>query len=71
MILIPVHLEDHWCLATIDLKNQKAQYYDSEVADNDEWMYDLLQYLEDEHLDKKKTTFNTSNYEVLNVKDIL
>ena len=29
LILVPVHLGMHWCLATIDLKRKAVFYYDS------------------------------------------
>lgn len=70
LMLIPVHLGMHWCLATVDLKKKAVYYYDSMGGDNHKCLQALLKYLEDEHMDKKKATLDTSNYEALVVKDI-
>ncbi|XP_023228721.1 sentrin-specific protease 1-like [Centruroides sculpturatus] len=36
MLLIPVHMGMHWCLAVIDFRHKKIQYYDSMGGQNDE-----------------------------------
>ena len=51
LILIPVHLGMHWCLATIDLKRKGVFYYDSMGGDNTECLDALLQYLQVSYLD--------------------
>ena len=70
LIVIPVHLGMHWCLATIDLKKKGVYYYDSMGGNNTQCLAALLKYLEDEHLDKKKSSFDTSDFEAQIVKDI-
>ncbi|CAH2004404.1 unnamed protein product [Acanthoscelides obtectus] len=70
MICIPIHLGMHWCMAIIDFRDQSIRYYDSMGGSNDRCLRALKQYLEAEHLDKKKTPFDTSDFTLENVKDI-
>ena len=60
----------HWCLAVINLKKKGVYFYDSMGSDKTEILKVLLNYLESEHMDKKKTPFDTSSFEMKNVKDI-
>lgn len=34
LILLPIHLGMHWCLATIDFNNKQIGYYDSLKGNN-------------------------------------
>ncbi|KAK8752270.1 hypothetical protein OTU49_017496 [Cherax quadricarinatus] len=70
ILLVPIHLGMHWCLATIDFRVKAIRYYDSMLGDNDACLESLLKYLEDEHQDKKKTSYDTSGWTLENVKDI-
>jgi len=70
LIVVPVHLGMHWCLATIDLAKKAVFYYDSMGGNNSQCLSALLKYLEDEHMDKKKTPFDTSGFQAQIVKDI-
>ena len=78
IILVPVHLDVHWCLVVIHLKKKGVYFYDSYKPEEPESMgVDktgilklLLKYLEDEHQDKKKSPFDTSDFTMENVKDI-
>ncbi|XP_045614294.2 LOW QUALITY PROTEIN: sentrin-specific protease 1 [Procambarus clarkii] len=70
IVLVPIHLGMHWCLATIDFRVKAIRYYDSMLGDNNKCLEALLKYLEDEHLDKKKTSYDTSDWTLENVKDI-
>ena len=67
---VPVHLDVHWCLAVINLKEKSVKFYDSMGSDKPEILKVLLGYIEQEHMDKKKTPFDTSDFELENVKDI-
>ena len=69
-IFIPVHLDVHWCLSVIDLKKKGVYFYDSMGSDKDDILKVLLKYLEQEHMDKKKAPFDTSDFTRENVKDI-
>ena len=69
-ILVPVHLDVHWCLAVIDLKKKGVYFYDSMGSDKTDILKKLLEYLKQEHMDKKKSEFDTSGFKLQNVKDI-
>ena len=34
ILLIPIHLDVHWCMATVDFKKRSINYYDSMLGDN-------------------------------------
>jgi hypothetical protein len=70
VIIVPVHLDVHWCLAVINLKKKGVYFYDSMGSDKPSILKLLLHYLEQESLDKKKAPFDTSGFEMENVKDI-
>uniref|UniRef100_A0A1B6D8K8 Ubiquitin-like protease family profile domain-containing protein n=1 Tax=Clastoptera arizonana TaxID=38151 RepID=A0A1B6D8K8_9HEMI len=70
MILVPIHLGMHWCLAVIFFKDKCIKYYDSMGGNNNKCLKLLLKYLEDESLDKKKLPYDTSDWKLENVKDI-
>lgn len=70
IIAIPVHLRMHWCMAIIDFRKKRITYYDSMGSINMECLKALLSYLEDEHLDKKKTEFDVSDWRLTNARDI-
>ncbi|XP_040571820.1 uncharacterized protein [Lepeophtheirus salmonis] len=70
IILVPVHLGVHWCLATIDFRKPGVFYYDSMGGNNSACLDALTKYLEDEHLDKKNSGFDTSEFKNLIVKDM-
>lgn len=53
IILVPVHLGAHWCLAVIDFRKKLILYYDSKGSPNFQCMNVLKQYLIDEHIEKK------------------
>jgi len=70
LLIIPVHLGMHWCLATVDFRDSTIRYYDSMLGDNDRCLQALLEYLNLEHQDKKKSPYNTDGWSMENVKDI-
>uniref|UniRef100_A0AC34GPW7 Ubiquitin-like protease family profile domain-containing protein n=1 Tax=Panagrolaimus sp. ES5 TaxID=591445 RepID=A0AC34GPW7_9BILA len=39
--IVPVHLTHHWCMAIVDLQNQKIEYYDSMLGNNRQ-VFDIL-----------------------------
>ena len=53
IILVPVHLGMHWCLATIDMQRKAIVYYDSMGGRNKACLQALAEYVRDEHLAKK------------------
>lgn len=70
LIIVPVHLGVHWCLAAIDFRNKTLKYYDSMGSPNNKCLQSLMKYLRDESLDKRKTAFDTSGWKTENVQKI-
>ena len=56
MLLFPINVGGaHWILAVIDMTKKEIQGYDSMHGSCSLYLDSLLQYLKDEHLQKKKT----------------
>jgi len=70
LLLVPVHLGVHWCLATVNTKEKAIRYYDSMLGDNREALQALRDYLAEEHRDKKKAPLDMSEWRAECVKDI-
>jgi len=70
IIIIPVHLQMHWCLAIIDFERKEIRYYDSMGGNNQKCLNALRTYLEEEHKDKKKSSFDFDGWNFECVKDI-
>ena len=72
MVLIPVHLGNHWCMGVINFKKRRFEYYDSLRGNNKEFFQAMRDYLEKESMDKKKKSFDFSdwNSDVINDKDL-
>lgn len=61
LIMIPVHVNEvHWCMAVIDFRNNKIQYYDPMRKENPNILDKLEEYLREESLDKRQVLFDTS-----------
>lgn len=70
LLFIPINQSYHWILGVIDLKNKTVSVYDSLGGNHDHTLTLFLRYLEQEHLDKKKTPFDTSDWQKRTPKDI-
>ncbi|XP_044750575.1 sentrin-specific protease-like isoform X2 [Coccinella septempunctata] len=70
IICIPIHLGVHWCMSIIDFRNKSIKYYDSMGSSNQKCLNALRKYLESEHMDKKKTAYDTSEFTAECVRDI-
>ncbi|XP_077295563.1 uncharacterized protein LOC143917836 [Arctopsyche grandis] len=70
MMLVPVHLDVHWCMSIVNFKDKTIKYYDSMGGKNKECCSALLQYLVDERMDKLKEKFDTSGWQLECVKEI-
>ncbi|EFO98019.1 CRE-ULP-1 protein [Caenorhabditis remanei] len=70
IILIPVHLGVHWCLAIIDMKEKKIQFYDSLYAGNTVVLPALKNYVASESMDKKKVPFDFAGWTIEQMEDI-
>ena len=53
IILVPIHLEMHWCVAIVDFRSPGVFYYDSMSGHNMPALTAILNYLKEEHLKKK------------------
>ncbi|XP_060518613.1 uncharacterized protein LOC132697273 [Cylas formicarius] len=70
LVCFPIHLGMHWCMAIVDFRSRTISYYDSMGSSNDRCLQALRNYLEAEHLDKKKCEFDTTNFTLINREDI-
>ncbi|XP_011502407.1 PREDICTED: sentrin-specific protease 1-like [Ceratosolen solmsi marchali] len=70
LIVVPIHLGVHWCLAIIDFRNKSIRYYDSMGSPNYKCLQILKQYLYEESIDKKKKTFDFLDWNFECIKDI-
>ncbi|XP_011299611.1 sentrin-specific protease isoform X2 [Fopius arisanus] len=70
IIVVPVHLQMHWCMSIIDFRDSSIRYYDSMGGENHKCLRALRKYLENESLDKKKKSFDTSEWTVECMSDI-
>lgn len=70
ILLIPINQAYHWVLGVIDIKNKTVSVYDSLHGNHDHTLSLFLKYLEQEHLDKKKAPYDTSDWKKQTPKDI-
>ena len=62
LVLVPVHLGTHWCMAAIDFSRKTIEYYDSLGGSGANAIRVLRRYLHEEHRDKKKEAFDDSGW---------
>ena len=62
LILVPIHTDSHWSLASIDFRVPGVFYYDSLGSSNNSILTALLHYLSEEHKDKRGMKINLSNF---------
>ncbi|VDM51647.1 unnamed protein product [Angiostrongylus costaricensis] len=70
LLLVPIHLEAHWCLAIVDLAMKRIDYYDSLLGRNKKCLDCLKNYLTEEYEDKKKETFGFKGWKFSLRRDI-
>ncbi|XP_077975497.1 sentrin-specific protease 1-like [Styela clava] len=70
IVLYPIHLGVHWCLAVVDFISKQIRYYDSMGGANRECLEILKNYLLCEHKDKKESEINLSDWQLLSMSDI-
>uniref|UniRef100_A0A8C2VY50 SUMO specific peptidase 1 n=2 Tax=Chinchilla lanigera TaxID=34839 RepID=A0A8C2VY50_CHILA len=68
ILLVPIHLGVHWCLAVVDFRKKNITYYDSMGGINNEACRILLQYLKQESVDKKRKEFDTNGWQLFSKK---
>nr|BAI47563.1 sentrin specefic protease 1a [Xenopus laevis] len=62
ILLVPIHLGVHWCLAVVDLRKKSITYFDSMGGLNNDACRILLQYLKQESVDKKGACFDSNGW---------
>ncbi|XP_075992788.1 uncharacterized protein LOC142987718 isoform X2 [Anticarsia gemmatalis] len=70
LMVVPVHLGVHWCMSLIDFRARKVSYLDSMGAKNQQCLDALMQYLRDEHKDKKGAPFDETGWKAECLRDI-
>jgi len=70
IVLIPVHLGMHWCLATIDMQRKAITYYDSMGGNNRGCLKALADYVKEEHLAKKGVPIDMTKWTQVIAKEI-
>jgi len=69
-IIIPVHEGVHWTVALVDLVSKTIKYYDSLNMENSGCTTSLLRWIKDEWEDKKKSSYDTSDWKTEFVKNV-
>ncbi|KAK5888529.1 hypothetical protein CesoFtcFv8_014615 [Champsocephalus esox] len=59
LLLVPIHLEVHWCLVTADIANKKICLYDSQGNALQKVARNILKYLMVEARERKQTDFES------------
>ena len=62
--MVPVNIGNHWCLSIVDFRSRVIKYLDSRGMPNQECLDALLQYLTDEHRDKKRAVFDANGWKM-------
>ncbi|XP_071630578.1 uncharacterized protein [Temnothorax longispinosus] len=70
LMVVPVHLDIHWCMSIVDFRNKTIVYYDSMGSNNPKCLAALKQYLQDESLDKKKQPYNMNDWKLKPARNI-
>eukprot|EP00058_Branchiostoma_floridae_P025288 XP_002610778.1 hypothetical protein BRAFLDRAFT_126316 [Branchiostoma floridae] len=70
LVLVPIHLEVHWCMAVIDIRRKCIKYYDSMGGPNDDGINALWKYLEVEHERKTGKKLDLSKWTSLYPENI-
>lgn len=62
-LIMPIHMNNnHWCLAAINFKEKRVEYYDSMGGKNTSCVNNLKSYLQDEHKSKKGSEIDLSEW---------
>ncbi|XP_052845233.1 sentrin-specific protease [Drosophila gunungcola] len=71
IIPVPVHSNGvHWCMAIIHMRDKTILYYDSIGGGNQKVLDALEAYLQQESLDKRKLSFDTSGFRIGNALNV-
>lgn len=62
-LIVPINIGNiHWCLAVVNLKARRFEYYDSLGHSNDECLPRLRRWLQDESQDKHQQTYSLAGW---------
>ena len=81
IVFFPIHLSkfkfnakaknNHWALAVVNLEKRNVSFYDSLYStDRTEYMLKIVDYLEQEYMEKKGHPLDTSTFTLEHMKDI-
>lgn len=68
-IFAPIHLNSHWSLICVNFDEKSIKYYDSLKRTNFTCLNTILNYLIEEHKDKKNEEFDFDGWCLANVRD--
>lgn len=63
-MLIPLHLGNHWCVVCVDFVEKSIKYYDSLHGSNKGCLNTILNYLKEEHKNKKNVELDCSEWKL-------
>jgi sentrin-specific protease 1 len=65
LVILPVHMNNnHWCLACMNMRDKRIEYYDSMGAKNPLCIKSLHRYLNDESMNKRGYPFDATGWTV-------
>ncbi|XP_043282359.1 sentrin-specific protease 1-like [Venturia canescens] len=70
LILVPVHLGNHWCLIVIRMNEKEIHYYDSLKGDRTRYLDSMLKYLVAEAKEKKRKEIIPQEWKLTIKKEI-
>ncbi|OXB65267.1 hypothetical protein ASZ78_001574 [Callipepla squamata] len=68
IILVPIHLREHWTLVVVDVRKKTITYFDSLGKKRDKICEIVLQYLQEESWDKQKVKLSCSEWTLRNME---
>ena len=70
MVLVPIHLGMHWCLAVVDFARKSLVYYDSLRGENSACLNALAGYVCSESVNKKGVEFSLDDWTICCAADV-
>ncbi|OXB83463.1 UNVERIFIED_CONTAM: hypothetical protein H355_006310 [Colinus virginianus] len=68
IILVPIHLREHWTLVVVDVRKKTITYFDSLGKKGDKICETVLQYLQEESWEKQKVKLSCSEWTLRNME---
>eukprot|EP00898_Chlorokybus_atmophyticus_P007634 jgi/Chlat1/7872/Chrsp66S09177 len=69
-VIVPIHQQVHWCLAIVNMRNRKLEYYDSMGGQDRACLENLARYITEEVAHKDDAKLDTSDWPRVFPKDI-